>query len=247
MKLVKGLVVPPVTVALEGKRDVVIHAFSHRWRMKAAFVGRTVRRAAEAHGIEGRQRLRELGEAVTASLVAADCKGEERVVVNMLGEGKEVYSEALPAVGEVRAYYLEGAEHEGPGLTRMSRITYGAAEASSSTVAGRGARELLRAQGLAALLFGEEGGVVMEQSADVPLEQANRDALQDRLDAFGPPRAAETPSEYVARLVGDEEVHVSRIWTAFHCRCVLPQNATTFAKKGEVLTCKFCSKGHFVP
>lgn len=168
-------------LALEGRRDVVIHAYTREWRLKAAFVGRTVAEAARRHGLEGQEDAaarRELGEAMAAALVAVDCKEEERVIVHLAGEGRETYAEALPAVGEVRGYVRAAPERaEQAGRARLSRVQYGAAEAASSTVEGRAARGLLRAQGLAALLW-EGGAVVMEQSAVRPLQLASREAFQ---------------------------------------------------------------------
>jgi hypothetical protein len=256
--MIKGI---SAALALEARRDVVLHAYTRDWRLKAAFVSRTVAMAAQRHGLTEATEVQGLGRAMTAALVAADTKDEERVVVSVAGQGHETYAEALPAVGEVRGYARASPEREGqPRLARLSRVVYGAKEASSSTVEGE-VEQLLRAQGLAALMW-EGGGVVMEQSAQHPLELARRDALQvcsfflfvsilklrqDRLDAFGSPRAGELPSEYVARLAGpDESLRVSRVWTAFHCRCVLPTNARSFAQPGEKLTCHFCAKEHLV-
>jgi hypothetical protein len=251
-----------IAIALEKKRDVVIHAFSTDWRLKCAFVQRTIASAIEKHGIEDPVMRREMNDLVAASLVVADCKGEERVTLHCLGDGRESYAEAVPAVGEVRAYARLNAEQSGASVLRLSRVSYGSTEASSSTVAGRAVQPLLAVQGLASLVF-EGGAVVMEQSAQKPLAFEEQQALQgarshvfvhcslflllsDRLLSFGPPREGETATHFVERLAAGEKVHISRVWTAFHCRCVLPQNAKSFASVGEVLKCHFCAKNHVV-
>ena len=231
-------------LALEARRDVVVHAWSDRWRLKAAFLSRTVASAALRHDLSEERDLRELSEAMTAAMIGWDCKGEERVTVALLGEGREVLAEALPAVGEVRGFVRVGAE--GRGLARGARVAYGASEAASSTVEGREASRLMRAQGLATVVWAR-GGAAMEQSAAVAVEAGMQKEFQERLDRVGMPREGELPSEYVARVAGKDEFRAHRVWTTFHCRCVLPSNAASFAASGEVLVCHYCAAKHVVP
>lgn len=232
------------SLALEAQRDVVVHAFSDKWRLKCAFVSRTIQSAVTRHNLLDNDLG--IGRVIAASLLAVDCKGEERVSVHMIGGAQECFAESMPAVGEVRAYARLTAESTGPAITRLSRVAYGATEASSSTVAGHDAEKLLQAQGLACRLF-SGGGIVMEQSAALPLALEHQLALQDRVSAFGDPEPGELASEYVRRLASGDAIKISRVWTAFHCRCVLPTNARSFAQPGDVLVCQFCAREHHVP
>lgn len=237
-------------LALEERRDVVVSVFGAAWRGKCAAAERTVREAGRRHGV-AEARLPLLSQAVCAALLACDAKGEERVAVTLRRGARVAFAEALPALGEVRAYLREeegegeeGAKEEEE-TAHLAFVAYGARAPSVSVVRG-GAEALLRAQGLAARFF-PFGAAVLAQSAAAPPSLEAQEQLRARLDALAPMQSA---SELARRLAPSEEerrqLRLARVWTAFHCRCALPANARAFAAPGETLVCHFCAKHHLV-
>ena len=135
---------------LESIRDHTVHAWGHGWRLKAVWAQQTVAETLRRHQLDESE-SEGLSEAILASLVGTDSKGEERAVVI----GPRVYAEAIPALGEVRAFVGHQTGHEGQ--IRLGRIQEGAREPAWSIVAG-GVPELLRAQGAAQVLLWPGGG-----------------------------------------------------------------------------------------
>ena len=231
---------------LEGVRDVTIHSWGSGWRLKAAFIRRSLEDAMRRHHVDEMHRA-ELSEVMTGSLIGMDAKDEERCSITVMGDARQTFAEAIPLLGEVRSYSrpIEDAPNHMPSTTSMTRILLGAREPATTTVAGRSVSSLLRLDG-GESLFWEGGGVMLQQSADVEHSDAAQHELRDLLEGCGPPREDENPTQWLERLLQDRPRRERRIWTAFHCRCKLPKNARDLGDVGDVMTCHFCNKDHVI-
>src|SRR5690242_20612444 len=130
-------------VKLESKRDVALHFYGKDWRGKLAQHRSTLSTIAEQHGVVEDALMQELSSSITASLVASDAKDEERCIVTVSGEHREVYAEAIPALGEVRGFLREGVRELLPSTITMNRVLYNASKPVYSVVQGRDVGELL--------------------------------------------------------------------------------------------------------
>ncbi len=115
-------------------RDRVVRAITKDGFFRATAIKSTtlVRMAQEMHGLEPLRAI-VLGRALTgAALLASFLKGEERVVVQLDGDGpiSSVYAEALQ-IGEVRGYATLNASPDpeatsplGSGIVKVSKVLY---------------------------------------------------------------------------------------------------------------------------
>lgn len=125
-------------------RDRSARAITTDGNFRAAAIINTnaVREAQKRHGTDPAASLL-LGRALSAaSLLASFLKGEERVSIELMGNGvfKKIFAEAMQ-VGEVRGYAEINATPERPdeplgiGLLRVTRVLYGKFEPISGVVA----------------------------------------------------------------------------------------------------------------
>ncbi len=126
------------------QRDRSARALTNDGKFRAAAVinTNTAKEAQRRHTIDPLSTLLLSRSLAAASLLASFLKGEERVVVEFMGNGiyKRIFAEALQ-VGEVRGYVDKNQHPEntetafGVGLLRVTKVLYGKFEPVSGVVA----------------------------------------------------------------------------------------------------------------
>lgn len=273
---------------LDRLRDAVVRTHTPSWRLAVAHYPRTLEEALRRHSVPDASALT-LSAAIGASLLTMDggwswcvsfahpftpgaAKGDERCVVTMVERDpdREVYAEAMPRVGEVRAFVKDVAlPPDTPPLTTVARVLYAAAKPVLSVVEGTGEQGVhnlfVRSSPMAVRLW--RGGMMtleetVTSATDVSTARA-RDMLE-RLPAWG----ADGPVHYVEDdvlplLCGADAVlqraavdATARTLVAYHCRCSRAQFVAALpglgraavldmrAKGQRELVCHFCATPH---
>jgi redox-regulated HSP33 family molecular chaperone len=252
------------TALLDGLRDSVVHVYTPLFRLSVAHYPSTLATACSRHGIDVVGDVSDLSAAIGGALLSMDVKGEERCTMTMLNkrENKEIYAEAIPAVGEVRAYVKELGEQVPYEVTTLQRVMYDQAKPVVSVVAGRGSAAvvdlLARTTAKKARLW-DGGALTLE-----PMP-SNKNAMHiDKLVAFdgawgGP--AKHVTDQWLPALCEGQVLEAAiaslrRVLVAWHCRCSKDSfvNQLRLIPTADVkdmqlqgqreLVCHYCARAH---